>query len=675
MEEADKVHEEAPEPPVLSDNQEDKKGASSFKGKEDPTEEGNEELKTKMQEEKKDVNKVDFFMFPYHLPLQRIMSLQKRLTTLVTNIQTAADAKEMERRSGMEDNCRIRDERLKNDAKACQEKVEEIRKGWSIVNQKVVHSELQSVLDSQQQLCAAVIEDKKKLIRDLQQERRVKEDQYLKNLRRLDEEIKLMLDRMQQQFQNLSKAYSEELTQLQGVYQQEIEVLLAKDKAKLDKHMKEHWDTELESLMERRRMVEESEKTVHDVMLENTTKIKLMQLEENAKSQARLREQQQMKGKSVVLNLKQLEHGNKNAAYNAKLEEMKGKILGTSKEVKNLKTKYAKQKDKFMKQRQYLSEVHKRSRQHYERIQKEVRYTTAADARKFEEMWVMMEEEVTQLAEKALAIDSLICKHLGLAWERPSAAFMESPGPRRSQEHDTNPNSHLLQTRHPSHCSQRMMDASVGPSLERDSEHSTGVEEGELSSETLMKVMELLCDETGFLVEDKLRKLLVPMEKNEQTIVKLHSLFAVLGLKEKDLPKLLHEFLLMYERQQGERTEGAEAMENSATADSTSRLIKPNYVLPTLRRFLEQHRKRSSSHQQSSLSHPARDTSVEEAYWDRLGNIITEEKLKLWDAAERELKQYEEVLMDISVLVPETELLRQQNTELRMQEANRFDHL
>uniref|UniRef100_A0A3B4H868 Dynein regulatory complex protein 1 n=1 Tax=Pundamilia nyererei TaxID=303518 RepID=A0A3B4H868_9CICH len=443
--------------------------ASSFKEKKDPTEEGNEELKSKMEEEKTD----------------RIMSLQKRLTTLVTNIQTAADAKEMERRSGMEDNCRIRYERLKDDAKACQEKVEEIRKGWSIVNQKVVHSELQSVLDGQQQLCAAVIEDKKKLIRELQWERRVKEDEYLKNLRRLDEEIKLMLDSMQQQFQNLSKAYREELTQLQ------------------------------------------------------------------------------------------------------------------------------------------------------------VEPDLTADARKFEEMWVMMEEEVTQLAEKALAIDSLICKHLGLAWERPSAAFMESPGPRRSQD-------------------QRMMDASVGPSLERDSEHGTGVEEGELSSEMLMKVMELLCDETGFLVEDKLRKLLAPMEKNEQTTVKLHSLFAVLGLEEKDLAKLA-EFLLMYKRQQGEQT----VMENSATADSTSRLINPNNILPALRCFLEQHRK--SVHERSSLSHPARDTSVEEAYWDRLGNIITEDKLKLWDAAERELKQYEEVLMDISELVPETELLRQQNTKLRMQ--------
>lgn len=47
--------------------------------------------------------------------------------------------------------------------------------------------------------------------------------------------------------------------------------------------------------------------------------------------------------------------------------------FSSSKEVKNLKTKYAKQKDKFMKQRQYLCEVQKRSRQHYERIQKEVR--------------------------------------------------------------------------------------------------------------------------------------------------------------------------------------------------------------------------------------------------------------------------------------------------------------
>lgn len=38
--------------------------ASSFKEKKDPTEEGNEELKSKMEEEKTDVKKVVFSCFP-----------------------------------------------------------------------------------------------------------------------------------------------------------------------------------------------------------------------------------------------------------------------------------------------------------------------------------------------------------------------------------------------------------------------------------------------------------------------------------------------------------------------------------------------------------------------------------------------------------------------------------
>lgn len=41
----------------------------------------------------------------------------------------------------------------------------------------------------------------------------------------------------------------------------------------------------------------------------------------------------------------------------------------------------------------------------------------------------MVEAEVKQLVENALVIDSLICKELGLAWERPYIPFMEVSGP------------------------------------------------------------------------------------------------------------------------------------------------------------------------------------------------------------------------------------------------------
>lgn len=124
----------------------------------------------------------------------------------------------------------------------------------------------------------------------------------------------------------------------------------------------------------------------------------------------------------------------------------------------------------------------------------------------------MMEAEVKQLVERVLVIDSLICKqHLGLAWERPSMAFMELSGPIQPQKQAGQSVSQLVQTGQALQRSQRIMDTSVGPQLETDtesmgmemykegtavqSESGVEVEEGKLSMETLKKVMELLCDE------------------------------------------------------------------------------------------------------------------------------------------------------------------------------------
>lgn len=128
----------------------------------------------------------------------------------------------------------------------------------------------------------------------------------------------------------------------------------------------------------------------------------------------------------------------------------------------------------------------------------------------------MIEAEVKQLVEQALVVDSLICKqHLGLTWERPAMAFMELTGPLKPQKQARRPTqqtfSQLFQTGGAVQSSQGMMDASVGPRLESDTESTnmevcregTAVEsgraakdEGMVSVETMKKLMELLCDES-----------------------------------------------------------------------------------------------------------------------------------------------------------------------------------
>ncbi|KAE8286798.1 Dynein regulatory complex protein 1 [Larimichthys crocea] len=153
MEEHDEDPGEASVTSVLSENQEAESGVSTQEVKEDPEKEVSEEIK---EEKDKESEKL--------IVPQRLINLQRDLSALVTNIQTAADAKESTRRTELEETRRLRLEWLENDARSSKEKFEEISKGWSIDNQKLIAQELQEVLNNQQKLCSALVEDKKKLI-------------------------------------------------------------------------------------------------------------------------------------------------------------------------------------------------------------------------------------------------------------------------------------------------------------------------------------------------------------------------------------------------------------------------------------------------------------------------------------------------------------------------------
>ncbi|XP_034555368.1 dynein regulatory complex protein 1-like [Notolabrus celidotus] len=505
-------------------------------------------------------------------------------------------------------------------------------------------------------------------------------------------ELGLMMERVEDQIKTLKQAYREELASFERIYQQESDILLTTDKTEWEHRLNELWDKELARLTLRQREVEDSEEKVRDLLFQTLNHFNKYQLENNEQSMVLKRDSQSFKASSRVTKMKE---GKKKLMETVNLAPMKNRLLSLKTELKNLKVQCSSQVKQFTERSRQLSDRFKHNIKEYEHTQRKIQHFAVADGKQFEQMWLMVEDEVKQLVKEVMLLDSLICKqHLGLAWERPHMALMEQTGPIQPQKEAPSPAqpavSTSFHTMQASQGRQRMMDASVGPTLETytntgvhkedaagQSEGGVAVEEGKLSNETVKKVMKLLCDEAGFLLEGKLLSLLGPLEEEEQTVVKLGPLLFVLGIEKEDVPRLAH-FLLKYKNQQREQTEDVcvesgeygdkeEEVGTCSSSHVTSELIDPNHILPALNSFLKQHvRSREvSAHHLSFQYEAVRDTSEDEAYWESMGNIISEDKVKVWEAAENKIKQYHAKLTEVSELVTETQGLEQQNTELR----------
>merc|ERR1712048_450247 len=173
------------------------------------------------------------------------------------------------------------------------------------------------------------------------------------------------------------------------------------------------------------------------------------------------------------------------------------------------------------------------------------------------------------------------------------------------------------------------------------------------------------CDESGFLVEEKLTKLLAPIEKNEQSLMKLDAIFNAIGVETEQDIYQLSQYLLE------SQVTADDNLDSSDTTDENvqNALVDPNRVITLLRQFVEDHRepyKESRQQTKKMGTHPARNASLDEEYWQKLAGVMDSKRERLWHATIDGFEKYQQVLHERSTLIHDTDALRQQNTELRM---------
>ncbi|KAH9502944.1 DNA replication checkpoint protein Drc1 [Bulinus truncatus] len=622
---------------------------------------------------------------------QRLTKLKQDGFELVSNVRVAADAREATRRVQDDEAKRVRKEKLESEAKSAAERFEEITKKWDVALQKDVPQTLHELLMQQKRSCDAMNEEKNKIITELQQVLKSKDDLYVKDLKKMHEDVDLIIERMNEQLNHMTKAQREELEEIERAFVMERNELLEQQKKKWEEKMELRRQKEEDHLEMRARRVEDLESQLQHMRVQDAEEYNMVKIRLETDVQILEQQLQQMRA-TCQLNQEKLEYNfqvlkKRDDENTITKSQQKRKITRLQDVLNGLKQKLEKQEKTYKDENLQLTEDYKRITAQFHDLQRKSKHFMATDAKKLHEIWCMNEEECKALAKEVLDADkSIFEQQLGLKWESPDTQFMENVGP-------------LVSSRNTGGSSaSKILHDVMSKATTADSgliENEASIYES-ISASTIKKVLELLCDEGGFLVEQKLNKLLTPLEKDEQSLIKLDSIFAALGLEtEDDIHKLTTYFVNIKEKQVqpvSRESSQADLESNLKEVDSTAEevqmildnksdlarvpsdcveLIHPNEVFKALKAFVED-AKRLGKRSDKKRGHfhlttfDNRDDTLDSEYWQKYAALLSAKRERIWDALIDSLEKYHECLKRRESLLTETEGQRQQNSELKL---------
>jgi dynein regulatory complex protein 1 len=388
---------------------------------------------------------------------------------------------------------------------------------------------------------------------------------YVREIKQHSTEIDMVIDRMHNQHKEVRTALTQELEQIERAFMHErnnliqkcmneVESILDRRRQCESKFLETHGDRADEhiSLLETLRQQDAEDFNLTKIKLETDIQVLEQQLQQ-------MRATYQLNGEKLEYNFQVLKK--RDEENNVTIIAQKRKINKLNDVVNVLRVKLQKQEEHYQKEFAQLADDYKRIMDQFKELQKKYRRFKMMDERKFQDLSQMNEEDVQELLRKILTADRIIWEQqLGMAWSCPSdlAEFLVESGA-ADDESDSD------DLASPSRAAVENQEGAVG--LSQQDIHKL------FSSSLTKRILDLITAEaSAFLVEDKLQKLVAPLSRDEQNLMKLDSIFKAVGIQTV---------------QDVERLEAYFVKNREGKSDDQVELIPANDVVKTLRRFIE----------------------------------------------------------------------------------------
>lgn len=445
---------------------------------------------------------------------------------LISNIRLANDRREVQRRIKEAELRDVLLNDLQQESQASAAKFEEISTRWGDLEGLLDPVEIYENLEKQKSRINELMEQKLTIINECRDELNSADTRYIKDLDKHNSDINCLVERIDKQMDVMKRTYREHLEILEKTIEDERKILQIITTKK--------WESmyEKRAVNEETRMRRETEKAefygneIKRIQLEHEELIRATKIRLENDNQALEIEVQKLK-RNIMLNSEKLEYNfqvlKKREDENVMVRnQQKRRLTKLADTIVSLKRKLKEAKSTcIVETKKFTADIMKLHGKILD-LERKSDLFAESNNRKYLTVWDINFEECEKSLEQVLKIDKMLWEQqLGVEWENPNKEII-----RREDLESFK-------------AAQQKISGGTDEVLAEDSkalvpvnaEQSVKTREQELMEQKLMRIIfRAIADNSGFLIESKLKHLLMPYTQTERTLVNLDAVFSALGI-------------------------------------------------------------------------------------------------------------------------------------------------
>ncbi|XP_076675333.1 dynein regulatory complex protein 1 [Andrena cerasifolii] len=455
---------------------------------------------------------------------------------VVTGVRIANDARELQRRKEVQE---TRDRLLKaleEEDKECMEKYHEITRKWPDILASKDPLHIHDELEAQNTECLKILEKKDFLIAELKEELKNADLKYAEEVQKQNEDIDLLIERMENQVRTMSKAHRHELAIIENVIESERKILLINSMERWEVLFKKLQDDTLEGREKRKEVMREYEEEMRKAVTEHQEKFRRQKISFEMEIEHLQQEVQNMKT-LCMMNIEKLDYNysilKRRDEENIIVKNQQKRRINKLQDVINsLKKTYAELEESTRLEIQKLTNQILKSHKAILNLQEKSNHLAANNDTKYMQIWDMNIKTADELVDKILTADRILHEELlRIEWQPPEQKLLK--------KEDL-----------PSYCApmcalkREREEAKKRKMISRSYKPATTLEDINLERGLLNHICKLISENCDYLIEDTLKELLSNYTEDDKLLIRLDKIFEALKItSERELQFLLNFFL------------------------------------------------------------------------------------------------------------------------------------